>query len=210
MRRQRPGRFAVAAAALVLALSAAAGRSLIGQAAGGPKAPGVRTETAVTKGPHPSAEEHALLARRAEAQAGQMEQGGAVQRHVTSGPMALRVDGRLVAISGRARVFDGDPGNLFVWLVRVYADDGARKRRLLKEQHYVDRPAVLPPGETVMHPTFDDIVDLSDLKPGAYQVELSLYGVPPDFPFARVKFGEDLHRKTHGWVGRSQKVTLAE
>jgi hypothetical protein len=126
------------------------------------------------------------------------------------------VDGRTVQITGAAEVFCREPQRTYIWLVRIYDDpapirkpEGGHliypKRKLLQEHHYLERPIRLPAGQERMAPIFADAVDL---KPGRYQVVLTLYGVRPGFPFEILKRGEDLRRRADSCLFRQTSIVV--
>jgi hypothetical protein len=104
-----------------------------------------------------------------------------------------------------AKVQVGDLlGNLrYVWLLRVYKP--AKPNVLLWEHHYLEQIFTLPHGETTMNPSFHDKVPL---PVGDYRVEVTLYSVPPDFQFDKVKFGEDMKPIVTGKLGQSRPVGI--
>lgn len=116
--------------------------------------------------------------------------------------IATHVEGRQVFVSGKAEVFDRVPGNLYIWLLRIYST--GKGARLLREHHYLENAMQLADSGAAS-PTFDDAVWLD---PGTYKVELTIYAVPADFPFPKVKFGEDLKYKAIAKLTRSKRVIV--
>ncbi len=119
--------------------------------------------------------------------------------------MNVAVAGRRVAVSGEVQIYDTVPGLRYIWLLRIYRHDKAKT--LLKEHHYLDQAIVMPDGDVNMTPAFDDMIEL---PAGAYRVELTLYAVPPNFQFKRVKFGQEMKMAASVNVSDFQKIVITE
>ncbi len=119
--------------------------------------------------------------------------------------LAVKVDGRHVEVFGRVQVFDAIPGSNYIWLLRIYTNDKAR--RLLKEHHYQEQAVTLPDGEAVMSPSF---YDTTELPPGSYKFELAMYAVPPDFPLGELKFGQDMKKTALIHISSLKKITIID
>lgn len=100
-------------------------------------------------------------------------------------PMRVEVQGNNVLINGKAKIYETQPAN-YIWLLRVYKHG---TKELLSEHHYLDAVNSLAEGQFSMTPEFEDMINL---RPGRYRVELSIYGVAPNFPLKTVKFGEKM------------------
>jgi hypothetical protein len=119
--------------------------------------------------------------------------------------MKVHTEGNMAAVFGQVKVFDRVPGNQYIWLLRVYSYKN-NKPKLLREHHYLENAVLLAEGQTQMVPVFNDFIGLD---PGSYRLELTLYGVPPNFPFNRVKFGEDMRKRTLALVSHFARVVIS-
>lgn len=111
--------------------------------------------------------------------------------------------GQRVAVTGAAEVYETVPGNLYVWLLRIYSGDD--QKPLLKEHHYANRAVIVPQGVDTMSPTFEDAFEL---PPGVYKVELTIYCVAPGFPFDKLQYGEEMRKATLTKLSRFRKITI--
>jgi hypothetical protein len=121
------------------------------------------------------------------------------------GMEAHRIEGGRLAVSGEAEVIDRRPGYLYVWLLRLYTPGGPRDRRLVWEHHYLDDAAGTAPGRLWLNPAFGDVIGP---RPGEYEIELILYGVPPDWPFEAMGRGFDPSRFPGGHVSGGARVSV--
>ena len=199
-RTPRRTRLVALAAAAAVGITAAAARALTGQAAAQAPSPaaaphlGGRTTEAKYLGEPPSQLPLAFTEFPPE-----------MVRVAKLSHLDVAVTGRQVAVSGNVEAVDKVPGSSYIWLLRVYTND--KQRQLLKEHHYLDQAVTLPEGEVAMNPAFNDTIEL---PPGGYKVELTMYAVPPDFPFKKVKFGEDMRKKAIIKVSGLRKVEIAD
>ena len=123
--------------------------------------------------------------------------------------MAAQSEGQLVAVSGHARVDDRKARQPVHLAVKGLPLSESKNKRgaILQEHHYLENAVALEAGQTRMTPTFNDVIIL---KPGTYHVELTIYAVPPDFQFNRVKFGEDIKKKAGAGLTRHAKVVVKD
>jgi hypothetical protein len=122
------------------------------------------------------------------------------------GPMRATVDGPLVHVTGAAYVFDREPGNAYVWTLRV---DRGRRDDLVWEHHYTDQATVLPLGQFHADLKFSDTVAL---ERGRYRVWLYLHSLAPGSTFEGLPPGADFE-KTAGYqvfVSANTDVAVAE
>jgi hypothetical protein len=132
--------------------------------------------------------------------------------------LKVAVEGRAVEVRSRAEVVNTDPGDIYVWLLRAYdpkipvpdpdpASPGIlQRRRIIKEHHYLEEMFTLPADRVRARPTFHDFLEL---PPGRYFVEVTLYQVPADFPFKKLTWADDIHRKAWQSLSRSATVVIA-
>jgi hypothetical protein len=117
------------------------------------------------------------------------------------GEMTVETGGGQVFIKGFAEVFEAVNDHQYVWLLRVYD----AKEKLIDEHHYIREAVALPAGESSASPEFKDTIDL---EPGDYRIELSLYGVPRNFDFGSLKFGENMKTWASVQVSNFERVTV--
>jgi hypothetical protein len=121
------------------------------------------------------------------------------------GSINAQVIGREVEIRGAAEVHDKMAGNLYVWLLRIHANN--KKRTRLFERLYED-DVVWINQVTDISPEFHDTIRL---RPGAYCIDLFLIGVPNDFNLNRLRGidGDELQKiATH--VSGEARIMVAD
>lgn len=129
--------------------------------------------------------------------------GSAAARLLIFPQFTTEVTDRILSVSGKARIYETDQKVSYVWSLRIFQDGGIAK--LFREHHYTDHPITLNEGRATAQPEFLDQVIL---PPGKYKVELTLYAVPLDFDFLKLKRGEDIQRSVHSLARRHRRVVV--
>jgi hypothetical protein len=153
---------------------------------------------------HDTSEQHLVLPGEAIPQPAEAPPDPFVDSVMIFREMKVQTQGNTAAVSGQVKVFDRVPGRQYIWLLRVYSFND-NKRKLLREHHYLEDALRLAEGQARMAPDFNDFIGFD---PGTYHVELTLYGVPLDFQFNRMRFGEDMRQRTLTLVQHFKEVVI--
>ena len=117
--------------------------------------------------------------------------------------LAVEGGGGMMFVQGMGEIIDTTPDLQYVWLLRIYANEGSKQ--LINEHHYIAQAITLAEGEQKASPTFKDSFDMN---PGSYRVELTLYGVPKDFNFGDLRFGESMRSTARSKVSNFKRVVV--
>jgi hypothetical protein len=122
----------------------------------------------------------------------------------SSGLMTVTAEGDgWLSIAARFAVVNNEPNVRLVWSLRIYED--SKRRLLLKEHHYEESAIHLVELPWRGYPEFHDRIHLA---PGAYRLELRLYGALPGQRLDRLPFGANIKDQTFGGVSDIKRISL--